>query len=261
MKWILMLAISCAYQGVAEQNSALPPTVESLVERWAMAAEATDQIDLRFDVRQYDETFNTVKVGKGRFYANNTDGGVISISPFTDKIVEIDDYTRRPWDAETLIYSSGETLDIRPAKMTALRARHPADLRQGENAPTSVLKKIADNIQAHWRSSPRIASSLFLDAELIRGIRNRTVLNVTESHGNLVLSGKVNDGALAKNLSSFKLMFDGVRPFPIAAQIVNPAGTERTVYIFQKPSSNKVPEDVNELLHPDLTGYRVHTIE
>ncbi len=262
MEWILLLAMSCVDQIVANKMSAQPPSVETIIERWATAADAAKKVDVKFQVRQYDDTFHALKIGEGRFYADSATGSVVwSIFPATENPVDIQNFTTRPHDALIWLWSPVECLHIDPTKMTAYRVKFPAVEQQLANPPSGLLQRFTYNLQTYFRSSPKIASGIFLDADMIRGIPDHADLTVTESNGSWVLSGKAHHEMLTPHMSSFKLMFTSTQPFPVAAQIVNPARTKRTVYILQKPSINRIPEDVEDLLHPDLAGYRIHTIE
>ena len=243
----------------------LPPELEQLLRDWAAASEKIQRLEGEHLRRVYDMTYEIEKLSQGRFFFETPDKGRINISPVEiteamlskrasgelpakkrkdGKPFEVKSDQEECWSCDGL-----RVYDMNVAQKQARVAQLPSDL-QGKNIMDSPLPFLFG--MPPEKAKRRFAMSLLRPIDPKSGRASLHILpRLPQDAGNWASADVI------LNLKTF---------LPDAVQLVDPAGTKITVYIFSslKVNENKFidlwfdKQDPKTRFTPDLRGFKVN---
>jgi hypothetical protein len=256
----------CAVQGQAPGTVKEPdPTVESVLARWEEASHKCRTLDAKVTVFHYDDVFgqgDRPTITQGRFYYETPNIGRYETSAGGKG-------TPNDWlrVSEAIVWQGDKTLLINGPERTCWRFS-PARLVQAaktqtaavtaDNAPSgffAALGRALAQLQ-HALSGPREFLPLVIDIHADE-VRERFHLTLEHGGEEILLKAVPNPSLGHACYREIGVILNAKTYLTHAIQVVLPGGKERVVYVLDDQKVNQTPDDRDQLLNPNLFGFRL----
>jgi hypothetical protein len=215
-------------------------TVDSFLEKWEQASRDIQTLDTYLTIYHYDFVFygDQPKISEGQFYTEASGVG------------RYDD----PDSDEVIIWNEDQILLLSPSKLTCKRFSK-ADIQ-------SILK--SKSIYSLWGVElfpwmpvqPQEFLPLIVDIDSER-IRNRFAFSLSKAGKDFLVraSPKLDDDKT--RFSMIEVIVNEKTYLTSAIQLHSPNGRVKTAYVMNRTKINAIPADRDEMIEPDLVGFRV----
>lgn len=259
---VLALSIKCVLGEDIHAISTPTPSADQLVSAWAEETDKTSLVSVRFTRWKYSATFKNATVATGQLYVDSTSGrSYLAFREYPDDLPKVEGYTVKSGDPSTWVCTPDNVIEIEPKNAVARIVAFPSS-DKANNQPLSTSWLI-DFKNAH-KAERTIPRRLFTDGSFVRSLSANFDLTC-QLHGkdSLLVTAKARSAEVSQYASQLGFLFktSGIRPYAI--RILSAPRTTETVYTFASIDSGATafPADFDDLMNPDLSGYKVHKLQ